>query len=56
MDKKKQNGHPLNRRNFLTSTAATVAAFTITKPSQIRGTEANSKIEVGCIGLEDVEV
>lgn len=51
MDKKMQNRHPLTRRNFLTSTAATVAAFTIIKPSQVRGTEANSKIEVGCIGL-----
>lgn len=51
MDKKKQNRHPLTRRNFLTSTAATAAALTIIKPSQVRGTEANSKIEVGCIGL-----
>jgi len=41
----------LDRREFIAGVAAATAAFTIVKPSQVRGTEANSKIEVGSIGL-----
>ncbi|MCX7049565.1 MAG: Gfo/Idh/MocA family oxidoreductase [Candidatus Sumerlaeota bacterium] len=48
----------LNRRQFVTGAAATAAfagttataAFTIIKPSQIRGAEANSKVEIGVVG------
>lgn len=40
----------LDRREFIAGVAAT-AAFSIVKPSQVRGTEANSKVEVGCVGL-----
>jgi len=41
----------LNRRQFLGGTVAAAASFTIMKASSVRGTEANSRIEVGCIGL-----
>jgi len=41
----------LSRRQFLGGTVATAASFTIMKSSSVRGTEANSRIEVGCIGL-----
>ncbi|MBN2138396.1 MAG: Gfo/Idh/MocA family oxidoreductase [Sedimentisphaerales bacterium] len=40
----------LNRREFLAGAAAG-AAFTVIQPERLRGTEANSKIEVGCVGL-----
>ncbi|MHC4572756.1 MAG: Gfo/Idh/MocA family protein [Planctomycetota bacterium] len=40
----------LTRRRFLAGTMA-AAAFTIVKPSHVRATEANSRIEVGCIGM-----
>jgi hypothetical protein len=40
----------LGRREFLAGVAAT-AAFSIVRPAQVRGTQANSKIEVGCVGL-----
>jgi myo-inositol 2-dehydrogenase/D-chiro-inositol 1-dehydrogenase len=42
---------PLNRRQFLGGTVAAAASFTIMKPSNVRGTQANSRIEVGCIGF-----
>ena len=41
----------LGRRQFIASVAATAAAFSIVEPGQVRGTEANSRIEVGCVGL-----
>ena len=41
----------LSRRQFLGGTVAAAASLTIIKPSSVRGTEANSRIEVGCIGL-----
>ncbi len=41
----------MSRRHFLASTAATAFAFSIVKPETVRGTQANSRIEVGCIGL-----
>ena len=45
-----QHNNKLDRRKFITGAAA-AAAFTIVEPGRVRGTEANSKIEVGCIGL-----
>ncbi len=39
------------RRSFITGMAAAATSFTIIKPSLVRGSAANSKIEVGCIGL-----
>lgn len=39
-----------NRRRLLTHSAA-VAAFTIVQPSMVRGSQANSRIEVGLVGL-----
>ena len=41
----------IDRRKFLAGAVATTAAFTILKPSQVRGTQANSRIKAGCIGL-----
>ena len=41
----------LSRRQFLGGTVAAAASFTIMKPSNVRGTEANSRLEVGVIGL-----
>lgn len=38
------------RREFLAGAAATAAAFTILKPSVVRGTMANSAVELGVIG------
>lgn len=39
-----------NRRKFLARSAA-VAAFTIVEPSMVRGSQANSRIKVGLVGL-----
>jgi hypothetical protein len=41
---------PTTRRRFLAATAS-VAAFSIVKPVLVRGTEVNSRITVGVIGL-----
>jgi predicted dehydrogenase len=40
----------LTRRRFLAGTGASVAAFTILKPSLVAGAEANAKLEIGLIG------
>ncbi len=40
----------MKRRKFI-STVAAASAFTIIKPGLVRGTQANSKIEIGFIGL-----
>ena len=40
---------PINRRNFIASTAA-LSALTILKPSTVFGTKANSAVRVGIIG------
>jgi len=40
-----------NRRRFIAGTAGAAVAFTIMKPSLVRGFAANSRIEVGCVGL-----
>jgi predicted dehydrogenase len=41
----------VNRRKFIAGAAASVASFAVIKPSLVFGTEANSKIEAGVIGL-----
>jgi predicted dehydrogenase len=41
----------MTRRHFLAGTGAAALSFSIVKPEAVRGTEANSKIQVGCIGL-----
>ncbi|GAH89698.1 unnamed protein product, partial [marine sediment metagenome] len=43
--------NPLTRREFMAKSAAVTTSFTIVNPCVIRGTEANSRVEVGCIGL-----
>jgi len=40
-----------SRRRFIAESAAVTAGFTIVSPSAVRGFDANSRIEVGCIGL-----
>ncbi len=40
-----------SRRRFITQSAAATASFAIVKPSAVRGSMANSRVEVGCIGL-----
>ena len=40
-----------NRRRFIAKSAAATAGFAIVRPSAVRGFGANSRIEVGCIGL-----
>jgi predicted dehydrogenase len=47
----KQNNKRMTRRNFMSSVGASAFAFMIVKPSSVSGTEANSRIEAGCIGL-----
>jgi len=44
-------GEGITRRGFIKGVGAAGLSFTIMKPSSVRGTEANSRIEVGCIGL-----
>ena len=41
----------ITRRSFMRGAGAATLSFTIMKPSLVSGTEANSRIEVGCIGL-----
>jgi len=41
----------MNRRDFMAGSAAAVAGFTIMKPSTAKGFDANSRIEVGFVGL-----
>ncbi len=43
--------NPLTRREFMAKSAAVTTSFTIVNPCVVRGTEANSRVEVGCIGL-----
>ena len=40
-----------NRRQFLSGTLAAATSFAVMEASKVRGTQANSRIEVGCIGL-----
>jgi len=46
-----EHEHAFSRREFIAGATATAASFTIINPSLVRGTEANSKVEVGVIGL-----
>jgi predicted dehydrogenase len=45
-----QSTSPITRRRFLAGTSASVLAFTVIKPELVRGSEANSKIDLGLIG------
>jgi predicted dehydrogenase len=40
-----------SRRRFIAQSAAATASFAIVRPSAVRGSAANSRVEVGCIGL-----
>ncbi|NQV34569.1 MAG: Gfo/Idh/MocA family oxidoreductase [Phycisphaeraceae bacterium] len=52
MDTNSQNAsRAMTRRSFLASGGAAALSFSIVKPGAVRGSEANSKIKVGCIGL-----
>ncbi len=42
---------PMTRRRFMAQSSAAALAFSIVRPGAVRGTQANSRIEVGCIGL-----
>lgn len=48
MERKK---YLFSRRRFIAGSAAATAGFAIVKPSAVRGSVANSRVEVGCIGL-----
>ncbi len=50
-DNRTKPNNTLTRRKFITNTAAAAVSFTIIKPSLVRGTKANSRVTVGCIGL-----
>jgi len=41
----------MTRRNFMSGVGAAAFSFTIVKPHSVKGTQANSRIEAGCIGL-----
>ncbi|NIP23474.1 MAG: Gfo/Idh/MocA family oxidoreductase [Phycisphaerae bacterium] len=41
----------ITRRGLMSGAGASVLSFTILKPALVRGTEANTRIEAGCIGL-----
>ena len=43
----------LSRRKFLTKSAATAAAALMVRPSLVQGTQANSAISIGIIGVGD---
>ena len=42
---------PINRRRFIAGSAAAAASFSVIKPSLVKAFGANSKIEVGFVGL-----
>jgi len=44
-------GRRSGRREFIKAAAGTAASFAIVSPSLVRGAEANSKVEVGVVGL-----
>lgn len=46
----KRGDRGVSRRQFITGAAA-AATVAVMKPSRVRGTEANSRVEVGCVGL-----
>ena len=41
----------MTRRNFMSGVGAAAFSFTIIQPKSVKGTQANSRIEAGCIGL-----
>jgi myo-inositol 2-dehydrogenase / D-chiro-inositol 1-dehydrogenase len=43
--------HMLSRRQFITQAGAAALSLTILKPGLVRGTQANSKVRLGAIGL-----
>ena len=43
--------HDINRRNFVKSTAIIGSSLLIANPKHVKGSQANSNIEVGVIGL-----
>jgi len=40
----------ITRRRFIAGAGATALSFTVIKPKLVRGTEANSKVDLGLIG------
>lgn len=40
----------VGRREFLKATATTAAGWTIVKPAAVRGSQANSRLEIGVVG------
>ncbi|MBN2411716.1 Gfo/Idh/MocA family oxidoreductase [candidate division KSB1 bacterium] len=51
IQKNSKNQHGLiNRRRFLTSAGTAALSFSIVKPELVRGSDANSKLEIGLIG------
>jgi myo-inositol 2-dehydrogenase/D-chiro-inositol 1-dehydrogenase len=43
--------HTITRRGFLSGTGAAALSFTVVRPDAVRGTQANSRIKAGVIGL-----
>lgn len=43
--------HEINRRSFIAATTTTAATFAILEPHVVKGLDANSRIEVGVVGL-----
>ena len=41
----------ISRRCFISGAGASALSFTIMKASLVRGTQANTRIKTGCIGL-----
>ncbi len=41
----------ITRRGLISGAGASLLSFRIIKPALVRGTEANTRIEAGCIGL-----
>ena len=48
--KTRRGDKSVSRRQFIAGAAA-AATVTVMKPSRVRGMEANSRVEVGCVGL-----
>jgi myo-inositol 2-dehydrogenase / D-chiro-inositol 1-dehydrogenase len=46
-----QKTRTIGRREFLKATAATTAGFTIIKPQSVRGSQANSAVRLGILGI-----
>ena len=45
-----ENSKSMSRRRFIAGTGATALSFTVVRPGLVRGTDANSKIDLGLIG------